>query len=136
LSEGALPRVVIVDDDANQRFLLKLGLKEEFDLQLAADGESALGLVAERPPFVLVTDLRMPGMTGLELARRVAAEHPAIIRVLMTAWPERDEIAQAVADGVVAHVLAKPLRIDVLRAYLRGLSAGAPPPLAGSGERG
>jgi two-component system response regulator HydG len=117
--EKAGPRVVIADDDESARVGLGALLQEEgFDVVLAADGAAALARVQESPTDVLVTDLRMPGMDGLELLRRAHEVLPELIVVLMTASTEIDTAVRAMKDGA-EHYLTKPLQVDELLVVLR-----------------
>ena len=81
-----MPTVLVVDDSAVDRRLVKGLLSKGTDIQveLAASGEEALERVSQSPPALIVTDLVMPGISGLELVARVVESHPEIPVILMT----------------------------------------------------
>ncbi len=117
--EEARVRIVVADDEASARSGLATLLKQEgFEVVLAEDGESAFARVQETAPDVLVTDLRMPGMDGIELLRRARETDPDLIVVLMTAFAEVETAVRAMQAGA-EHYLTKPLQIDELVLVIR-----------------
>jgi two-component system response regulator HydG len=118
-TDKARPRVVVADDEASARSGLETLLRDEgFDVVLAEDGATALARVQESAPDILVTDLRMPGMDGIELLRRAREVDPDLIVVLMTAFAEVETAVRAMHEGA-EHYLTKPLQIDELVLVLR-----------------
>jgi two-component system response regulator HydG len=112
-------RIVVADDEASARSGLATLLRQEgFEVILAEDGASGLGRVQETAPDVLVTDLRMPGMDGIELLRRARESNPDLIVVLMTAFAEVETAVRAMQEGA-EHYLTKPLQIDELVLVIR-----------------
>jgi two-component system, NtrC family, response regulator HydG len=119
VASKARPLVVVADDEASARSGLGTLLRDEgFDVILTEDGSSALARVQESAPDILVTDLRMPGMDGIELLRRAREAAPELIVVLMTAFAEVETAVRAMQDGA-EHYLTKPLQIDELVLVLR-----------------
>jgi len=103
-------RVLIAEDETIIRMDL-CGLLEKHGLVVcgeARDGEEAVALARELRPDVALLDLRMPGMTGIEAARRIYAERPIPI-VMLTAYADRGAVEGAIAAGVFAY-LVKPVR--------------------------
>jgi two-component system response regulator HydG len=112
-------RIVVADDEASARSGLATLLRQEgFEVVLAEDGASALARVQETAPDVLVTDLRMPGMDGIELLRKSREADPDLIVVLMTAFAEVETAVRAMQEGA-EHYLTKPLQIDELVLVIR-----------------
>jgi two-component system response regulator HydG len=108
-------RLLVVDDDASgRRWLGKLLLKEGYEVDVAGDGAEALELIALRAPALVITDLNMPRMSGLDLLSRVRQSHPGIAMVMVTA---QDHVASAVAAmrAGAKDYLTKPIDFDVLR---------------------
>ncbi len=107
-------RVLVVDDEANARTALADLLREEgYQVDTAADGFKALPKLEEMAPDVLLTDLRMPGMAGLELLERSRTEDPERVVIVMTAHGAVDTAVAAMRAGA-ADYLQKPLNFDEL----------------------
>jgi DNA-binding NtrC family response regulator len=107
-------RILVVDDEANARTALAELLKDEgYAVETAADGFKALPKLEELAPDLLLTDLRMPGLDGLELMERAKALDPEIGVVVMTAFGAVETAVAAMRRGA-ADYLAKPLNLDEL----------------------
>lgn len=120
-------RALIVDDDSDMRFLVRMTI-EVANHGLAVSGEAESGADAivsvERDrPEVVVLDNRMPGMTGLETARRILSEYPEQAIILFSAYLDADTIEQAQALGV--HACVDKTDVDRLPEALWQLAAGA-----------
>jgi DNA-binding NtrC family response regulator len=116
---GARPRVVVADDEEATRGELERLLRHEgFDVVLATDGMSGFARVEDAAPDVLVTDLRMPGMDGIELLRRARALNPELVVVVMTGFGDVDTAVRAMKEGA-EHYLIKPIQIDELVLLVR-----------------
>lgn len=102
-------KLLFVDDDLDVLESLRDSLhryRRVWDVLLADDAQRALDLVASTPVDVVVTDLRMPGMSGTDLLRRLSAEHPSIVRIVLTGMSDFASSGPAVA---LAHrFLIKP----------------------------
>ncbi|MBK9795632.1 MAG: sigma-54-dependent Fis family transcriptional regulator [Holophagaceae bacterium] len=122
--------LLLVEDKDSFRRLLSQALEGTVWKTLAvADPQEALRALEERPFHVLVTDLRLPGMSGLELIRRARRLHPGLRVVLMSAFGEPRDIVEAMRLGA-DDFLPKPFDLDAFLALLDRLRAlvGAPPP--------
>ena len=97
-------RVLIVDDEEDMRALVRATIElanEGLTVAAeAADGETAVSIVREQRPEVVVIDQRMPGVTGLETARRILDEHPEQAIVLFSAYLDGDVVRAAQRMGV------------------------------------
>ena len=112
-------RVLVADDEASARTGLANLLRDEgFDVTLAEDGQKALTSVQEMAPDVLVTDLRMPGLDGLELLQRARELAPELIVILATAFADVDTAVRAMHQGA-EHYLTKPVQFDELLLVIR-----------------
>ena len=111
-------RILVVDDEANARTALAELLREEgFDVETAADAFKALGKHEAFAPHVVVTDLKMPGMDGIELVKKLrAADDPPAV-VVMTAFGAVDSAVDAMRAGAEEY-LTKPLNFDELLVVL------------------
>src|SRR5437879_411638 len=123
------PRILIVDDDAGQRSLLDSFLKSQgFNTVPVASGEQALGVLRGGEFNMMISDVRMPGISGLKTLRRARQEHAVLPVLLVTAYADIREAVGAMRDGAVNY-LAKPIDLDELLASVRqatGLSTVAP----------
>ena len=100
--------VLIVDDEARVLDALEAVLASEFHVLRAAGGEAALELLRAHEVAVIVTDHRMPGMTGVELLRRSQAAAPDAVRMVLTAYTDVDSLMDAINTGGIYHFVAKP----------------------------
>lgn len=107
-------RILIVDDEPNARNALAEILKEErYSVETAADGFKALGKLEDFPAELILTDLRMPGMDGIELMQKAQSHDPDVAVVVMTAFGAVDTAVQAMRAGA-SDYLTKPLNADEL----------------------
>jgi two-component system, NtrC family, sensor kinase len=102
--------ILYVDDDANNRTVFLHAFQARFHVLCVGSGEEAMAILGEGEQLVsvLVTDQRMPGMSGNELLERVRVLHPEIVRVVITAYSDIEPILRAVNEGLVARYLVKP----------------------------
>ncbi len=132
-----MPRVLLVEDDDNERFTLSRVLERAgFEVTALPRGDDALEVLAATPHDFVVTDLMMPGVDGVSLARRIAARYPELPIVLASAFPMcRAQIDRLDIHGM--HFLCKPLDIDRLLALLGTgrLTTGALPIVAPTHNR-
>jgi CheY-like chemotaxis protein len=106
--------VLCVDDCVAQRDLYELMLADDFEIASANRGRDALAIAAERQPDVIVLDMQMPEMNGIEVCRRLKGRaDTADIPVVMLTGVPHDITAEALAAGAAA-VLTKPCPIDTL----------------------
>jgi DNA-binding NtrC family response regulator len=107
-------RILVVDDEANARTALAELLREEgYSVEMAADGFKALPKLTDFAPDVLLTDLKMPGLDGLELMTKAKDLDPEIGVVVMTAYGAVETAVKAMRHGA-ADYLTKPLNLDEL----------------------
>ncbi|HWQ91365.1 MAG TPA: hybrid sensor histidine kinase/response regulator [Clostridia bacterium] len=92
---GRKGTLLIVDDEEGPRLALKLIFKEDYDLLVASDGPSAIALAKEQQIDVAILDIRMAGMSGIEVLERLKYVDPSIEVVMMTAFETTDTIRQA-----------------------------------------
>jgi DNA-binding NtrC family response regulator len=113
-TDPAPPRILVVDDDPGQRSLLQTFLERNGHRPLVADsGEAALKLLATAPVSMMISDVRMPGMTGLETLRRARQLHAKLPVLLVTAYADIREAVGAMRDGAVNY-LSKPIDLEEL----------------------
>ena len=101
--------ILVVDDEPAMRLLLSSVLKDEgHDVTAAASGEEALQLIAKRHYHLVLTDLKMPGISGLELLKQVKRDDPGTALIILTAFGTVEGAVEAMRMGAV-HYLLKPL---------------------------
>jgi len=112
-------RILLVDDEANILEGYHRALKKGFDMDLAQGGFEALRVMEERGPFaVVVADMRMPGMSGLELLSELRSRHPDTIRIMLTGNSDQKTAMDAVNHGQVFRFLTKPCPTEDLELAL------------------
>lgn len=109
------PKVLLVDDEPAVLAGLRLHLRKDCDVTLAGSGAQALERLAEDEFAVVVSDMRMPEMSGAELLSRVAREHSGSVRILLTGYADLDSAILAVNEGHVFRFLSKPCPPPALR---------------------
>ena len=112
------PVVLYVDDSNVNLILFKETFKRDYDLILTEYPEEALEILEEREVQVLVSDQRMPKMSGTELLEIVAEKYPDIRRFLLTAFTDTETVIEAVNIGRVHGYIKKPLKSDEVRASI------------------
>ncbi|MFO0591161.1 MAG: sigma-54 dependent transcriptional regulator [Polyangiaceae bacterium] len=106
--------VLVVDDEPSARTGLEKLLRQEgYDVTLAEDGTTALAKAADRPPDVVITDLRMPKMDGVELLRRLHDQDSHLPVIVVTAFGEVASAVAAIREGAEDY-LTKPIDFDAL----------------------
>ncbi len=127
-------RILIVDDDHGQRSLLESFLRGHgYDTQSAASGEAALQLLSEETFAMMISDVRMPGLSGLETLRRVRQKNSALPVLLVTAFADIRSAVTAMRDGAVNY-LAKPIDLDELITSVRLALDPGHEPVAGGDQ--
>ena len=101
--------VLLVDDEFEVLAVLEALLDDDWDVHTAQSGKAALDLLESEPSIQLViTDQRMPEMTGVELLQTVAESHPDLYRMVLTAYSDVDPIVAAINQGKVDQFILKP----------------------------
>lgn len=109
--------ILVVDDEPDMLDFIERVTRRRYEVTRCTNGEEALALLGDRAFEVLITDHKMPRMTGLELLERLAERHPQMVRVLLSGYTDMPEVQRAGAAGHVHHYVLKP--VDS-----RGLLAG------------
>jgi len=115
----SLPRVLCVDDEPRVVESLAVQLRHHYQILAANSGQQALSVLKEQgAPAVIVSDMRMPGMDGATLLKRVKELYPETTRILLTGETGRDAAIAAVNEGQIFKFLTKPCRTEQLRAAI------------------
>jgi DNA-binding NtrC family response regulator len=113
--------LLLVDDEEYVLSALKRALRRDgYRILTAPSGVEGLDLLAHTRVSVIVSDQRMPGMSGIEFLRRVASTCPDTIRIILSGDRDFAMFAKAVDDGVIYKFLTKPWEAEALRDEIRG----------------
>jgi putative nucleotidyltransferase with HDIG domain len=112
--------VLFVDDEVNiLRALQRLLRHEEMNVLTTDRASEALEVLAREPAQLVVTDQRMPEMSGVDLLSKVRERHPDVVRMLLTGYTEIDVAVDAINRGQIYRLVTKPWNDDELRATIR-----------------
>ena len=107
-------KILIVDDEQNMRVALFEALSRNgHEVAVAENGGMALDMIARQPPELVITDIKMPGMDGLELLRQIKALRPELPVVIMTGFATVDTAVEAMKQGAFDYLL-KPFPVEVI----------------------
>jgi signal transduction histidine kinase len=117
---------VYVDDERGNRIVFEQSLSSEFNLRTAQSAAEVLDLLAKHEVAVVISDMRMPSMTGEELLRIVKERHPQVIRMVVTAYADVEPILRAINEGLVARYIVKPwIRAELVQVLRWAIEAWA-----------
>ena len=112
--------LLVVDDEENVLHAIRRLLRSEgYRILVATGGEEALDLLAKNDVDVILSDQRMPGMTGTELLQRVRKMYPDIVRIILSGYTEASTVTEAINKGEIYKYLTKPWENTELVALLR-----------------
>jgi response regulator RpfG family c-di-GMP phosphodiesterase len=114
--------VLYVDDEANNLFSFKATFRLKYNIITALSGDEAMSILKDTPVEIIITDQRMPNMTGVEFLEKVLEIYPEPIRLLLTGYADMNAVIDAVNKGKIFHYLTKPwneeeLTMSIERAY-------------------
>jgi two-component system response regulator PilR (NtrC family) len=116
----ATSRVLVVDDERSMRELLSIVLRRDgYDVLLADTGKAALEILKRERVDILITDIRMPEMSGVDVLREAKLIDPAIICIVMTAFASTDTAVEALRLGAADYVHKSPNAVNDLRLRVR-----------------
>lgn len=107
-----------IDDESHNLFTLEVALKKWFTVITLEDAIQALKIIKEHDIKVLITDQRMPNLTGLELAKMVQEQFPSVVIIILTAYDDNETMLKALNQGGIFRYLLKPWNIQDLRQTL------------------
>src|SRR3954471_19084961 len=108
-------RVLVVDDEESIREFLEIMLRKEgYEVTCAEDGQKALELIKKKSFDLVISDLQMPNMTGIELLRHVKDQYPDILFMMITAFGTTETAVEAMKLGAYDYI-TKPFKIDEVR---------------------
>ncbi|MCI5162873.1 MAG: sigma-54-dependent Fis family transcriptional regulator [Candidatus Electrothrix sp. AX5] len=114
-----MPRILIVDDELSMRDFLKILFENEgYEVFVASNAATALDVAIKDPFDVVITDIRMPGMNGLELLVELKQHFSDLPVVMITAYASPDDAVQAMRQGAFDYI-TKPFHVDELKNVIR-----------------
>jgi two-component system response regulator HupR/HoxA len=106
--------MVVDDEPANLRVLERL-FRSEYEMVMAGSGALALRLLQQHDVALVITDQRMPDMTGLELLKRTADLRPHMVRIILTGYTDAETLVEAINSGLVYKYVTKPWNNEEMR---------------------
>jgi DNA-binding NtrC family response regulator len=111
--------ILLVDDEPDILFSLQALLRRDFEVHTAEGGAQALEVLRRHPVHVIMTDQRMPQMTGVEMLTRARVECPQAVRIVLTGYADLKAVVDAINRAEIYRYLTKPCDSDELTAVLR-----------------
>jgi two-component system, NtrC family, response regulator PilR len=116
---GRAPRILVVDDESSMREMLRIVLRRDgYDVRVAPDGRTALDILKREPFDLLLSDIRMPDLSGVEVLRAAKDLNRDIVAFMMTAYASTSTAVEAMRLGAVDY-FTKPFNMDELRLKVR-----------------
>ena len=114
--------ILYVDDEQNNLVSFKATFRIKYNVHTALSGDEAMQIIDSTPIDIIITDQRMPNMTGVEFLEKVLETHPEPMRILLTGYADMSAVVDAVNKGKIFHYLSKPwneeeLSMSIERAY-------------------
>jgi DNA-binding response OmpR family regulator len=127
-------RVLIIEDDEEMRSLLKdFFVEEGFETDSVSNGYDALGILIKKPFDLVITDIRMPGLTGLDILPRIRKLQPGVSIILITAFGSEEVRRRAYERGATLY-LEKPIHFQKLGELIHQLVFSQRAPLSQKGR--
>lgn len=114
--------ILYVDDEENNLISFKATFRFKYHVLLAHSGDEAIRMLESKDIEIIITDQRMPNMTGIEFLEKIIAIYPEPMRILLTGYSDLNAVIDAVNKGKIYHYLAKPwnedeINLTIKRAY-------------------
>lgn len=114
--------ILYVDDEENNLISFKATFRIKYNVYTAISGDEAKKILEAKPVDIIVTDQRMPNMTGVEFLESIIDAHPEPMRILLTGYADMNAVIEAINKGKIFHYLTKPwneeeLEHTIQRAY-------------------
>ena len=116
----SLPRILVVDDEEAILETMTFTFEDEYEVYTSTDARQALDLLDEKQPIAAVlTDQRMPHMSGVEFVTEVCKRHPLTVRMVLTGFSDMEAIIQAINDGHIYAYITKPWEPEQLKQLMK-----------------
>jgi response regulator RpfG family c-di-GMP phosphodiesterase len=114
--------ILYVDDEENNLVSFKATFRLKYNVMIASSADAAMKILDMKHVEIIITDQRMPNMTGIEFLEKVLEKYPDPIRILLTGYADMNAVIDAVNKGKIYHYLSKPwseeeLEETIIKAY-------------------
>jgi len=114
--------ILYVDDEQNNLVSFKATFRMKYNIHTAISGDEAIKILKNNPIEIIITDQRMPNMTGVEFLQSILGDFPDQIRILLTGYADLNAVVDSINKGKIFHYLTKPwneeeLDMTIKRAY-------------------
>lgn len=110
--------ILYVDDEWTNCVVFEQTFRKDFNIQCVRSADEALDVLAQKHVAVVISDQRMPGMSGNDLLAIVRKQYPDIVRIVLTAFADGDPVLRAINEGLVARYIVKPWDVEELKEVL------------------
>ncbi len=100
--------ILYVDDEENNLISFKATFRLKYNIMIAVSADAAMKILETKPVEIIITDQRMPNMTGIEFLEKVIEKYPDPVRILLTGYADMNAVIDAVNKGKIYHYLSKP----------------------------
>lgn len=100
--------ILYVDDEQNNLISFKATFRLKYNVMIALSADEAIKILEKKPVEIIITDQRMPNMTGIEFLEKIIDTYPEPIRILLTGYADMNAVIDAVNKGKIYHYLSKP----------------------------
>jgi response regulator RpfG family c-di-GMP phosphodiesterase len=111
--------ILYVDDEENNLVSFKATFRIKYNVHTAISGEEAKKILANKPIDIIITDQRMPNMTGVEFLESIIGDYPEPMRLLLTGYADMNAVIDAINKGKIFHYLTKPWNEEELDAAIQ-----------------
>ncbi len=125
MSANRKPTVLFVDDEAHIVNLLKIMFRTDYEVYSATSGAAALDIIQSRKVDVIVSDQRMPGMSGTEVLAKVRRLSPGTMRILLTGYSDLAAMVGSINEGEIFRFVSKPWDKEEIRAIVKDAAEAA-----------
>jgi response regulator RpfG family c-di-GMP phosphodiesterase len=111
--------IIYVDDEENNLMSFKATFRLKYNVTIALSGDEALKIMEKKSFELIITDQRMPNMTGIEFLEKILEKYPDPMRLLLTGYADMTAVIDAVNKGKIYHYLTKPWNEEEVDATLK-----------------
>jgi len=116
--ETKVPRILVVDDEPSMRSFLEIMLtKEGYAVDTAGDGDDAVSRAQKQPYDLVISDIKMPGMSGTGVLKKIKEIHPETVVIMITAFASTESAVEAMREGAYDYI-TKPFKVDEIKVII------------------